>query len=462
MNESLLFAISPLDGRYAEKCSILRSLLSESALMRFRLHVEVEWLITLSDCPEITEIPPLDSQTRASLRHLVLTFSAKDAVRIKEIEKTTRHDVKAIEYFLAEKLSKHPLYAMLRPFIHFSCTSEDINNLSYALMLQQTNQQVIKPSLTKLIEKLKNIAHTYADCAMLSRTHGQTASPTTLGKEFANFVARLCNELECLNNLHFLGKFNGAVGNFNAHKVAYPEVNWEALSKSFVESLGLKWNRYTTQIEPHDWISQYVQTLLRCHVILIDLSRDCWGYISLGYFKQTSVAGEVGSSTMPHKVNPIDFENAEGNLGISNALLSHFSDKLPVSRWQRDLSDSTVMRNLGVALGHGLLGYEGMLAGLNKLVVNTQAINADLEASWEVLAEAVQTVMRRYGIADAYEQLKAFTRGKQVDSAILAEFINTQPLPQDAKSRLLALTPQTYIGIADKLAKEVGCKKHHV
>jgi adenylosuccinate lyase len=456
MTISTLTAISPLDGRYAEKCAPLRSLASEYALMRFRLEIEVEWLIALSHCAEISELAPFDTKTEALLRELVSQFSENDALRIKEIEKTTRHDVKAIEYFLAEKLSTLHNYASIRPFIHFACTSEDINNLSYALMLKQIRFEILIPSLTKIITKLTQMAHDNADVPMLARTHGQTASPTTMGKEIANVVFRLKKELETFRQISILGKCNGAVGNFNAHVIAYPEVDWETFTQHFVEKLDLSWNRYTTQIEPHDWISAYSQALVRCHTILIDLCRDCWGYISLGYFKQSTVAGEVGSSTMPHKVNPIDFENAEGNFGISNALLTHFSEKLPISRWQRDLSDSTVLRNLGVAAGHGLLAYESLLVGLNKLVVNKEQLAADLENSWEVIAEAIQTVMRRYGITDAYEQLKAFSRGKRVEKDLLIAFIDSQPLPENAKVQLKALTPESYIGLAEKLAKELA------
>jgi adenylosuccinate lyase len=423
--------------------------------MQFRLEVEVEWLIALSDCPEIIELKPFNESLRATLRSLVTNFSKKEAQHIKTIEQTTRHDVKAIEYFLAETLSSHPDYNSLRPFIHFACTSEDINNLSYALMLKRTREQVLNPSINKVIKKLRQLSHDNAAVPMLARTHGQTASPTTMGKEIANFVARLESELQKLDDVIIMGKCNGAVGNFNAHVIAYPEVDWEKLTHNFVESLGLIWNQYTTQIEPHDWIGSYAYALARIHTVLIDLCRDCWGYISLGYFKQPAVEGEVGSSTMPHKINPIDFENAEGNLGISNALLIHFSEKLPISRWQRDLSDSTVLRNLGVAIGHGLLSYENLLVGLNKLVINHEQLAADLNNSWEVVAEAIQTVMRRYGIADAYEQLKTFSRGKKVEKELLIAFIEAQPLPAKAKQQLQALTPQTYCGIAEKLAREV-------
>lgn len=455
MSYSTLMALSPLDGRYAQSVDALRPLASEYALMKQRLYVEVKWLITLSDCSEIIELPPFDESTRSLLNSLVENFSEKDAQTIKNIEKTTRHDVKAVEYFLAEKIKSHSDYVKIRSFIHFGCTSEDINNLAYALMFKEIRDTLIAPTLEQVIQQLLTITHRAATTPMLARTHGQTATPTTLGKEIANTVARLQSQLKKLNSVVISGKCNGAVGNFNAHYIAYPKVDWEKLAQNFVQDLGLGWNRYTTQIEPHDWIAEFSHALIRINTILIDLSRDTWGYISLGYFTQSQVEGEVGSSTMPHKINPIDFENAEGNLGLANALLAYFAEKLPISRWQRDLSDSTVLRNSSVAIGHSLLAYHNLSHGLNKLMVNSEQLAADLDNAWEVLAEAVQTVMRRYGINDAYEQLKDFTRGKQIDQILFTQFIESQPLPDEVKKQLKGLTPSTYLGIASKLANEI-------
>ncbi len=447
-----LLALSPLDGRYASKADPLRPHFSEYGLIRSRLHVEVEWLLALSDCAGIVEVPAFSAAARARLRAIVNDFSPAQAARVKQIEATTNHDVKAVEYFLKEAIAGDAELAAHAEFIHFACTSEDINNLSYALMLSQAKQEVIAPALQRVIETLRSLAHAQAGQSMLARTHGQTASPTTLGKEVANVVARLERQFEQLLGWRSPGKINGAVGNYNAHVIAYPEVDWPAFARQFVESLGLAFNPYTTQIEPHDGIAEFCDVMRRINVILIDFCRDTWGYISLGYFKQSLKAGEVGSSTMPHKVNPIDFENAEGNLGLANALLGHFSEKLPISRWQRDLTDSTVLRALGVGFGHTLIALDALARGLGKLSVNPDRLADDLDASWEVLAEAVQTVMRRHGLPQPYEQLKALTRGQGISAQSLRAFVEQLALPAEAKQRLLQLTPAGYSGLAGDLA----------
>jgi adenylosuccinate lyase len=450
-----LTALSPLDGRYASKVDALRPIFSEYGLMHRRVAVEIAWLIALSDEAGIAELPPFPAAARASLQKIAEAFSVADAARIKQIEATTNHDVKAVEYFIKERIGDDATLKQAKEFVHFACTSEDINNLSWALMLRDAREHVLLPELDKAIGKLRGLAHAYADLPMLSRTHGQTASPTTLGKEMANVVARLERQRMQLAAIEIPGKINGAVGNFNAHVISYPEIDWRAFSKRFVESLGLQWQAYTTQIEPHDGIAELCDAQRRIDTILIDLARDVWGYISLGYFRQKLKAGEVGSSTMPHKVNPIDFENAEGNFGIANALFGHFSEKLPISRWQRDLTDSTTLRALGEACGHALIGFASLERGLGKLEVNADRIAADLDASWEVLAEAIQTVMRRHGLPEPYEQLKALTRGKGITRATLQTFIGSLDLPAADKQRLLALTPATYSGLAAELAREV-------
>jgi adenylosuccinate lyase len=455
MKVSTLRAISPADGRYADKVNGLRDIFSEYGLIRYRVLVEVRWLQFLADEPEIAELGPLSSAMKDVLNNIVDEFSPDDAERIKSIEATTNHDVKAVEYFVREKLGDGPETQPLKDFLHFSCTSEDINNLSYALMLRSARSDVLAPQMRELRNKLKGMAHDHADLAMLSRTHGQTASPTTLGKEMANVVARLARIEKQFADVEILGKFNGAVGNYNAHAVTYPDIDWPSLSHRFIGSLGLQPNPNTTQIEPHDWTAEYCHALVRYNTILIDFSRDVWGYVSLGYFKQRVAKDEVGSSTMPHKVNPIDFENAEGNLGMANALFSHFAEKLPVSRWQRDLTDSTVQRNLGVAAAYLVIALQSLLKGVGKLQVNEAAIHADVSEAWEVLAEAVQTVMRRYGIPNPYEKLKALTRGQAVRKETLLEFVETLEIPDAEKERLLKLTPETYIGLAAGQARDI-------
>jgi adenylosuccinate lyase len=450
-----LTALSPLDGRYAAKADALRPIFSEYGLIRCRVRVEVEWLLALAAHPGIAELPPFPASAQDTLKRIAGDFSVEDAARIKQIEATTNHDVKAVEYFIKERIGDAAGLAQAKEFVHFACTSEDINNLSYALMLRDARDTVLLPTLDQIIAKLRELAHANAALPMLSRTHGQTASPTTLGKELANVVARLERQRAQLIAIEIPGKINGAVGNFNAHVIAYPDVDWRALSKQFVESLGLQWNEYTTQIEPHDGIAELCDCARRINTILVDLARDVWGYISLGYFRQQLKAGEVGSSTMPHKVNPIDFENAEGNFGVANALFGHFSEKLPISRWQRDLTDSTVLRALGTAFGHMLVAFDALMRGLNKLQVHEPRIAADLEASWEVLAEAIQTVMRRHGLPEPYEQLKALTRGKGITRESLREFIASLALPADAKQRLLELRPDTYLGLAAGLARDI-------
>jgi len=455
MHSTPLTALSPLDGRYAAKADALRPIFSEYGLIKSRVLVEIEWLLALAAHPGIAELPPFPASTQNALKKIARDFSVGDAERIKQIEATTNHDVKAVEYFIKERIGDAAGHAQAKEFVHFACTSEDINNLSYALMLREVRDAVLLPALDKIIARLRELAHANAALPMLSRTHGQTASPTTLGKELANVVARLVRQRAQLAAIEIPGKINGAVGNFNAHVIAYPEVDWRALSKRFVESLGLQWNEYTTQIEPHDGIAELCDCARRINTILIDLARDIWGYISLGYFRQQLKAGEVGSSTMPHKVNPIDFENAEGNFGVANALFGHFSEKLPISRWQRDLTDSTVLRALGTAFGHTLVAFDALSRGLNKLQVHEARMAADLDASWEVLAEAIQTVMRRHGLPEPYEQLKALTRGKGITPESLREFIGSLALPADAKQRLLELTPATYTGLAAGLARDI-------
>jgi adenylosuccinate lyase len=452
---SPLLALSPLDGRYAAKIETLRPIFSEFGLMHRRVRVELDWLLALADEPKIGEVPALSAAARAALLAIGETFSEEDAARIKTIERTTNHDVKAVEYFIKEKATGTAELASVKEFIHFACTSEDINNLAYALMLRDAREGVLLPALDAVIAALRELSHTHAAQPMLSRTHGQTASPTTLGKEIANVVARLERQRRQIAAVEITGKINGAVGNYNAHVIAYPEVEWATFARHFVGTLGLVFNPYTTQIEPHDCIAELGDAIRRSNTILIDFARDVWGYISLGYFRQVLKAGEVGSSTMPHKVNPIDFENAEGNFGLANALFEHFSAKLPISRWQRDLTDSTVLRALGTAFGHTQIALDSLLRGLNKLTANPERITADLDASWEVLAEAVQTVMRRYGLPEPYEQLKALTRGQGITRDALREFVEKLDLPKDAKNRLLALTPAGYTGLAKTLAESM-------
>ena len=452
MELSALSALSPLDGRYASKLAALRPLLSEYGLMHRRVQVEVEWFIALSDAG-FAEFPPLSEGARTRLRGLVEAFSPADAQAIKDIEKTTNHDVKAVEYWLKSRFAGDAELQAAGEFVHFACTSEDINNTSHALMLKAARQEVLLPALDRIVAKLTEMAHQLADQPMLSRTHGQTASPTTVGKEIANVVARLRTARERIAQVPLLAKMNGAVGNYNAHLAAYPQHDWEAFSRRVVEeALSLTFNPYTIQIEPHDYMAELFDAVTRANTILIDWSRDVWGYISLGYFKQRTKAGEIGSSTMPHKVNPIDFENAEGNFGLANAVLTHLAQKLPISRWQRDLTDSTVLRNMGVALGYAVLGYDSLLRGLDKLEVNPPALEADLEAAWEVLAEPIQTVMRRHGLPNPYERLKELTRGKAITREAIQQFIQTLELPEAEKARLLAMTPATYTGLAAKLA----------
>ncbi|GAB1437160.1 adenylosuccinate lyase [Sphaerotilus sulfidivorans] len=450
-----LNALSPLDGRYAGKLTALRPLLSEYGLMHRRVQVEIEWFIALSDAG-FKEFPALSEASRGLLRSLVIHFKEEDAQAIKDIEKTTNHDVKAVEYWIKRRIAGHAELERMQEFVHFACTSEDINNTSHALMLKSARDEVMLPMLDRIIAKMTAMSHAFAAVPMLSRTHGQTASPTTVGKEVANVVARLKNARERIAGVKLLAKMNGAVGNYNAHLSAYPEHDWEAFSHQVVEgALGLSFNPYTIQIEPHDYMAELFDAFTRVDTILIDWARDVWGYISLGYFKQKTKPGEVGSSTMPHKVNPIDFENAEGNFGIASALLTHLAQKLPVSRWQRDLTDSTVLRNMGVALGYVLLGCDSLMRGLDKLELNEAALAADLDSAWEVLAEPIQTVMRRYGLPEPYEQLKAFTRGQPMTAELMRGFVAALDLPQAEKDRLLAMTPGSYTGLATALAQRV-------
>jgi len=451
-----LSALSPLDGRYAGKVAALRPLLSEFGLIHRRVQVEIEWFIALSDAG-FAEFPSLSEASRGYLRSLVLMFSEANAQAIKDIERTTNHDVKAVEYWIKQQFSEHPELERAAEFVHFACTSEDINNTSHALMLKGAREAVLLPTVDRILAKLTEMAHRFAAQPMLSRTHGQTASPTTVGKEIANVVARLQHARTRIAEVKLLAKMNGAVGNYNAHLSAYPEHDWEAFSRKVVEDkLGLSFNPYTIQIEPHDYMAELFDAFTRVNTILIDLSRDIWGYVSLGYFKQKLKDGEVGSSTMPHKVNPIDFENAEGNFGLSSALLTHLAQKLPISRWQRDLTDSTVLRNMGVAVGYAQLGYDSLLRGLGKLELNEAALATDLDSAWEVLAEPIQTVMRRHGLPEPYEQLKAFTRGRPMTRELIQGFIAGLDLPQADKDRLLAMTPGSYTGLATELAERIG------
>ena len=456
MELSSLTAISPIDGRYGDKTRELRPIFSEFGLIRHRVLVEIRWLQALARHPEIPEVPPFSKHAEDILEGIIQGFSLEDARRVKNIERTTNHDVKAVEYFLKERIAGNQELAAVSEFIHFACTSEDINNLAYALMLREARAQSLLPLLDELINAIGRLSKGYADKPMLARTHGQPASPTTLGKEMANLAYRLQRQREQLIAVPLLGKINGAVGNYNAHLCAYPNLDWEALARTFVcDDLGLDWNPYTIQIEPHDYMAELFNALARFNTVLIDLCRDLWGYISLGYFRQQAVAGEVGSSTMPHKVNPIDFENAEGNLGVANALLNHLAAKLPISRWQRDLTDSTVLRTLGMGFAHALIAYQSCLKGLSKLEVNTPVMLADLEANWEVLAEPIQTVMRRYGIPEPYEKLKTLTRGQRVDHAALRAFVQQLELPDQVKQRLLDLTPAGYTGNAEQQAAKL-------
>lgn len=455
MDLNALTALSPIDGRYQDKTAQLRSIFSEFGLLKFRTIVEVRWLQKLATHQQIAEVPAFSVKANDYLNQIVDEFSIEDAQRIKEIERTTNHDVKAVEYFLKEKIASQDELNAVNEFIHFACTSEDINNLSHALMLSTARKEVILPIWRKLINEIKQLARVYQDIPLLSRTHGQPASPSTVGKEMANVVYRLERQFKQLENAEILGKINGAVGNYNAHLSAYPEVNWHEFSQQFVESLGVNWNPYTTQIEPHDYIAEVFDNISRFNTIIIDFDCDMWGYIALNHFKQKTIAGEIGSSTMPHKVNPIDFENSEGNLGIANALMGHLAVKLPISRWQRDLTDSTVLRNLGVGLGYCLIAYAATLKGISKLEVNEMHLRAELDQNWEVLAEPIQTVMRRYGIEKPYEKLKELTRGKRVDAEAMRVFIDTLALPESEKTRLKQMTPENYIGDAIKLTKEL-------
>ena len=449
-----LTSISPIDGRYSDKTSPLKAIFSEFGLIKYRLLVEVRWLEAMSNNPHISEVPKFSPQSNAALLAIADNFSLEDAKSIKEIERTTNHDVKAVEYFLKEKVSSIPELQKVSEFIHFACTSEDINNLSHALMLEN-GRLVLLEEMSSTLSLITKLAKDNAEVAMLSRTHGQTASPTTLGKEMANFSYRLSRQIDQLSAVQIMGKFNGAVGNFNAHVSAYPEIDWQNVSKDFIEKLGINFAPYSSQIESHDYIAEYFHALNRFNTILIDFCRDIWGYISLGYFTQKTIEGEIGSSTMPHKVNPIDFENAEGNLGLAIAVGDHFATKLPISRWQRDLTDSTVLRNLGVSCAHSLISYASICKGIGKLEVNESKITEDLDKAWEVLAEPIQTVMRRYGVENPYEKLKDLTRGKQIDSKIIDDFINTLEIPAEAKEELRKLTPMNYIGNAINLARDI-------
>lgn len=455
MTHASLLALSPLDGRYAAKVDALRPIFSEYGLIRARIRVEVEWLLALAAEPGITELAPFAPAQVHKLRALAEQFSVEQAARVKQIERTTNHDVKAVEYFIKEQLADDPALGPALEFVHFACTSEDINNLSYGLMLSQARREVLLPALQGIAASLRALAHAQAEQPMLARTHGQTASPTTLGKEMANVVARLERQIRQIAGVELTAKINGAVGNYNAHVVSYPDVDWPAFAQRFVQGLGLVFNPYTTQIEPHDSLAELGDASRRANTILIDLARDIWGYISLGYFRQRLKEGEVGSSTMPHKVNPIDFENAEGNFGVANALFEHFSAKLPISRWQRDLTDSTVLRGLGTAFGHTLVALDSLAKGLDKLTVAPERLQADLDAAWEVLAEAVQTVMRRHGLPNPYEQLKALTRGQGITAESMRDFIQSLELPAEDKQRLRELTPGRYTGLAAKLAREI-------
>lgn len=452
---SPLTSISPVDGRYASKVDALRPVFSEYGLIRYRTLVEIRWLQRLSELDGITEVPAFSKAAHDFLNALANNFSEADAQAVKDIERTTNHDVKAVEYFIKDKLKFNAELAGHLEFVHFACTSEDINNLSYALMLKTGRDEVVLPLMHKLADALRTLAVQFAGQPMLSRTHGQTASPTTVGKELANVVARLDRQIAQIAAVPLMGKMNGAVGNYNAHLAAYPAIDWQANAKTFVESLGLSWNPYTIQIEPHDYIAELFHAISRFNTILIDLDRDIWGYISLGYFKQKTVAGEIGSSTMPHKVNPIDFENAEGNLGLANAILGHLAEKLPISRWQRDLTDSTVLRNIGVGIAHSMIAYEATLKGLSKLELNAARLEEDLDDAWEVLAEPIQTIMRRYRVEAPYEKLKALTRGQKVNAEIMSDFIEALDIPDEAKAQMHALTPANYTGNAASQAKAI-------
>ena len=452
---TMLTALSPLDGRYAAKVDTLRPQFSEYGLIRRRLQVEIEWLKALAAEPHFAEIPAFSPATVAALDALVANFEPQHAAEVKEIEAVTNHDVKALEYWIKKKLADNQEVMRVSEFIHFACTSEDINNLSHALMLKAAREEVLLPTIDKVIARLRELAHQLAEVPMMSRTHGQPATPSTMGKEMANVVYRLTRARERIAAVNLLGKINGAVGNYNAHLAAYPGYDWEGFAKRFVESLGLEFNPYTIQIEPHDAMAELFDAFARTNTILIDLDRDVWGYISLGFFKQKVKAGEIGSSTMPHKVNPIDFENSEGNLGLANAVLKHLAEKLPISRWQRDLTDSTVLRNMGVGLGYAQLGYDSLLRGLGKLEANAQCMMDDLDANWELLAEPIQTVMRRYGIANPYEKLKELTRGQRVSREGMQAFVATLEIPETAKAELLKLTPWDYTGKAAELAKRI-------
>jgi adenylosuccinate lyase len=455
MTLSALSALSPLDGRYAARCAELREVFSESGLIRARVRVEVAWLQALAGQSAIAELHGLDREALARAAAIAGGFSESDAAEVKAIERETNHDVKAVEYLIRRRLAGDPDWGSRLEFVHFACTSEDINNLAYACMAREARERILLPRLDALIETLRSMAHAHADDAMLARTHGQPATPTTLGKEVAVFVHRLRQQRDTFARVSIRGKLNGATGNFNAHVVAYPQLDWPGIARRLVESLGLTWNAYTTQIEPHDWMAEYFDAIARTNSVLIDLCRDFWGYIALGYFRQKIVSGEVGSSTMPHKVNPIDFENAEGNFSIANALLRSMADKLPISRWQRDLTDSTVQRNIGVALAHGDVAVQSIARGLMRLEVDRARLAEDLAANWELLAEPIQTVMRRHGVADAYEQLKTLTRGQKLDPVAIKAFVAKLPIPDAEKERLATLTPATYVGLAAKLARDV-------
>lgn len=455
MDLSALSAVSPIDGRYGGKTAALRDVFSEYGLIKRRVVVEVRWLQSLAAHPQITEVPAFSAAANAQLDTIAEEFSEAHAQRIKAIEATTNHDVKAVEYFIKEQFAGNAELEAVAEFVHFACTSEDINNLSHGLMLKDGILGVLKPAMEAICTSLADIAENAADVAMLSRTHGQTASPTTMGKEFANVVARLNRQLALIAQVPFLGKINGAVGNYNAHLSAYPDIDWQAHAQAFVSSLGLTWNPYTTQIEPHDYMAELFDGIVRYNTILIDFNRDIWGYISLGYFKQKTIAGEVGSSTMPHKVNPIDFENSEGNLGLANAIFTHLAGKLPVSRWQRDLTDSTVLRNMGVGAAYSLIAYQSASKGIGKLQLNEARLAQDLNSSWEVLAEPIQTVMRRYGIEQPYEKLKELTRGQDMSQAVIQAFVESLELPDEARAALLALTPESYTGNAAAQARAI-------
>ncbi|AYA64200.1 adenylosuccinate lyase [Alteromonas sp. RKMC-009] len=455
MELTQLTAISPVDGRYASKSAELRSIFSEYGLLKYRVQVEVRWLQMLSEQASITEVPAFSDESHALLNDIVASFSVDDAMRIKEIERTTNHDVKAVEYFLKEKVEGNSELNAISEFIHFACTSEDINNLSHGLMLTEARDSVLLPYCDKLISELTRLAKEYKTIPMMARTHGQPASPTTMGKEMANVAMRLRRQRDQIAAVTLLGKINGAVGNYNAHLSAYADTDWHALSEKFVTSLGLTWNPYTTQIEPHDYIAELFDAVARFNTIVLDFDRDVWGYIALGHFKQKTIAGEIGSSTMPHKVNPIDFENSEGNLGLANAIFDHLAAKLPVSRWQRDLTDSTVLRNLGVGVGYAVIAYQATLKGISKLEVNEASLLAELDNNWELLAEPVQTVMRRYGIEKPYEKLKELTRGKKVNAEVMAEFIDGLALPDAVKAELKTLSPANYIGDAIRLVDQL-------